>query len=640
MRGAHGVRNWSRCDYSTGGTHESSYGARVRMKNFFTSMLGALVALMIFTAGCFLLFIGFLGAMAALGNNEKTANSTIDRGSYLVFDLSLNISDAPAPVDFGLFGGQPDTVQLRTVTRSIRAAANDDRIAGIFITGDLTPAAFGSGYAALKEVRDALEAFKQSKKPITGYITHATTRSYYLASAASDLAIDPYGLILMPGLSSEPTFFAGAFEKYGVGVQVTRVGKYKSAVEMFTRKDMSPENREEVQKLLDDIWGGMLADVAATRQITAQQIQSTVDAEGIIRASAAKDAGFVDRIAYRDEIYDALKAKTGRAGSKQPFKQIKIADYAKASRDIADAPRKDGDVPKTTGRGRIAVVYAEGEIVDGEGEIDEVGSTKFSRELRKLRQDENVKAIVLRVNSPGGSASASEVIGREIRLIKKVKPIIVSMGTYAASGGYWISAYADRIFAEPTTITGSIGVFGLQFDVQKLANNFGVTFDSVKTGKFADALTISRPKTAEEMAVLQRMVDWIYAEFVRKVAEARNLAPEKVEEIAQGRVWSGVDAEKHGLVDELGGLDAAIAHAAERAGLKSGYRLVEYPRQKELLEALQDFLEQASPRYARSQSNSLATKITQRFEEELKMLRAFNDPQGVYARLPLNLSIR
>jgi protease-4 len=608
------------------------------MKNFFTSMLGALVALMIFSVGCAVLLVGFIAAMAALGRSEKAAPA-FERGSYVVFDLSLNISDAPAPVDLGLFGGKPDSLQLRTVTRALRAAAKDDRVAGVFITGDLTPSAFGSGFAALKEVRAALNDFKTSGKPITAYLTYATTKSYYLASVASELTIDPYGVILIPGLASEPMFFAGAFEKYGVNVQVTRVGKYKSAVEPFTRREMSPENREEIQKLLGDIWSELLADIAPSRNLTPEKIQSIIDAEGLIRATAAKDSGFVDRVAYRDEIYDALKAKTGRAGSKEPFKQVKLADYAKIAKDVTDAPKKGGDVAKGSGRGgRIAVVYAEGEIVDGEGEPGEVGGTKFSRELRKLRQDENVKAIVLRVNSPGGSASASEVIQREIRLIKKVKPIVISMGTYAASGGYWIAAYGDRIFAEPTTITGSIGVFGIQFDVQKLANNVGITFDSVKTGKFADALTISRPKTAEELAVLQRMVDWIYSEFVGKVAEARDLPPARVEEIAQGRVWSGTEAKNIGLVDELGGLDAAIKFAAEKAKLGSNYRLVEYPRQKELLEAIQEFLEHTAPRYAHS--TGLAGKITERIEAELKMLRAFNDPNGIYARMPLSLNLR
>jgi protease-4 len=608
------------------------------MKNFFTSMLGALVALIIFAGGCMVLFIGFIAALASIGGGEKAAPS-FERGSYLVFDLSSHITDAPPPVDLTIFGGRNESLQLRTVTRALRSAAKDDRIAGVFISGDLSAAAFGSGYASLREVRAALNEVKAAGKPVVAYLTYATTKSYYLASAASDLAIDPYGVILMPGLATEPMFFAGAFEKYGINVQVTRVGKYKSAVEPFTRRDMSPENREEIQKLLNDLWSGLLDDMAPSRKITAEKIQTTVDKEGIIRAEQAKAAQFVDRVAYRDQVYDGLKAKTGRAGSKEAFKQVTLEEYAKIAKDIADTPMPGGvEMPKPGGRGRVAVVYAEGEIVDGEGELDEVGSTKFSRTLRKLRQDDDVKAIVLRVNSPGGSASASEVIQREVRLIKAAKkPIVVSMGSYAASGGYWIAAYGDRIFAEPSTITGSIGVFGIQFDVQKLANNFGITFDSVKTGKFADALTISRPKTPEEIAVFQRMVDWIYSEFVAKVAEARKLDVAVVQEIAQGRVWSGSEAQKIGLVDELGGLDAAIAHAAQKAGLGSNYRLIEYPRQRELFEAIQELIEKNTPGFAKS--GSLASKIAQQLESELKLLKSFNDPQGIYARLPMNLSI-
>jgi protease-4 len=524
--------------------------------------------------------------------------------------------------------------------RALRAAAKDERVAGVFVTGGLRPASFGSGFAALKEVRAALAGVKAAGKPVTAYLTTATTKDYYLASASSEVAIDPYGMIMMPGLASEPMFFAGAFEKYGIGVQVTRVGKYKSAVEPFTRTNMSAESRDQLQKLLDDIWGGVLADIAPSRATSVEKIQTAVDAEGLIRPEQAKGAKLVDRIAYRDEIYDDLKAKTGRAGSKKPFKQITLADYAKLSKDIADLPERGlGDSPESSGKsGRIAVVYAEGDIVDGEGDVGDVGGSRFSRELRKLRQDDDVKAIVLRVNSPGGSASASETIQREIRLAKKVKPVVVSMGSYAASGGYWIAAYGDRIFAEPTTITGSIGVFGVQFDVKKLSSDFGLTFDTVKTGKFADVISITRPKTPEELAVFQRMVDWIYGEFVGKVAEARKLKREVVEEIAQGRVWSGAEAKKLGLVDELGGLDTAIAYAAKQAKLGADYRLVEYPRPKELFEAVQEFVEKIVPNNARAPG--LAMQIAQRVENEVKVLRSFNDPQGVYARLPLNLSVK
>ncbi|MBI5693469.1 MAG: signal peptide peptidase SppA [Verrucomicrobia bacterium] len=608
------------------------------MKNFFTSLLGSLVALVIFSAGCVVLGVGFLLALASLGGGER-AVPVVERGAYLVFDLSTNITDAPGPIDLSALGGRPDSLQLRTVTRALRAAANDPRIAGVYLTGELTPAAFGSGYGALREVRAAIEAVRAAGKPVVAYLTYATTKTFYLASAASDIALDPYGMLLMPGLASEPTFYAGAFEKYGINVQVTRVGKYKAAVEPFTRRAMSPEHREELQKLLDDIWGGLLGDIARSRELTPARIQETVDTEGLIRAEAARAAGLVDRVAYRDEVYDALKAKTGRAGTKEPFKQIALPEYAKSLRDGTEGIAAGSTGKPGSRGGRLVVLYAEGEIVDGEGDLGEVGGSRLSRELRKLRQDSAVKAVVLRVNSPGGSASAAEVIQREVRLMKKVKPIVVSMGSYAASGGYWISAYADRIFAEPTTITGSIGVFGLQFDIQKLAGDFGVTFDSVKTGRFADALTISRPKTAEELAVLQRMVDWIYAEFVAKVAEGRRLSPDKVESVAQGRVWSGSDAVEHGLVDELGGLEAAIAHAAEKAGLRDNYRLIELPRQKELLEAVQEWLERTLPGAAKSNSGVLA-RLRERWESEFRVLRSFNDPHGVYARLPLTVVVR
>jgi protease-4 len=607
-----------------------------RMKNFFTSMLGALVALVVFFGGCFVLFIGFVAMIAAAGSSRNGGPLEIEKGSYLVFDLSTSITDAPQSVELPGFGRRRETLQLRSITHALHQAAKDDRIAGVYLSGDISQSAFTSGYAGLREVRAALDEFKKSGKPVVAYLTFATTKTYYLASAATDLAIDPYGVILMPGLASEPMFFAGAFEKYGVNVQVTRVGKYKSAVEPFIRRDMSPENREEIQRLLDDVWAGLLADIGPSRSLTPKQIQTAVDREGLVRADVAKANHFVDRVAYRDEIYDGLKAKTGRgAESKRPFKQITMDEYAKSVRDVAEAPSDDSDFSSTGSR--IAIVYAEGDIVDGEGQADEIGGSKFSRELRRLRRDPSVKAVVLRVNSPGGSASASEVIQREVRLMKQAKPMVVSMGSYAASGGYWISTYGDRIFAEPTTITGSIGVFGIQFDIQKLASDFGITFDRVKTGKFADALTISRPKTTEELAILQHMVDWIYDQFVTKVSESRKLKREQVQEIAQGRVWSGAEAKKLGLVDEIGGLDAAIDYAAKKANLGSKYRLVEYPRQKELMEVIQDVIEKRRP--SRADASTLTEKIAQRLEDELKTLQSFNDPQGVYARLPMNLSI-
>lgn len=611
------------------------------MKNFLGSFLGALAALVIFSGALVTLGIGLLGALAALGESEKSS-PTVLPGSYLVLDLSTNFSDAPPHLDLAVLGGREESLQLRAATRSLRAAATDERIAGVYLTGDLNPAGYGSGHAALRELRAALLAFREAGKPVVAYLTFASTRTYYVASAANDLALDPYGMILLPGLAAEPMFFAGAFEKVGINVQVTRAGKYKSAVEPFTRREMSAENREEVRELLQDIWAGLLGEIGTSRGISASEVQAVVDQEGLIRAAEALGAKLIDRTAYRDEIYDALKAKTGRAGSEKPFKQVTLAAYARQLKPTSalPAPRPvEGVEPGSGKAGRIAIVYAEGEIVDGEGSPDEIGGARLSRELRKLRQDKDIRAVVLRVNSPGGSAASSEVVQREVRLLRREKPVVVSMGSYAASGGYWISAYADRIFAEPTTITGSIGVFGMQFDVQRLADTIGVSFDRVKTGRFADAMSISRPKTPEEMAVLQRMVDWIYGEFLAKVAEGRNLPPDKVAAVAQGRVWSGADALEHGLVDELGGLDAALAYAAGKAGLSADYRVVEIPRERELVEAIQELIEKAVPGAARVSAGPLE-EFRRRLEREFRALAACNDPQGVYARLPFTLSVR
>lgn len=599
------------------------------MRTFLASMLGSLAALLIFCGGAVLAFFAFLIVISAVG--EKPV--VVEDGSYLVVDLDTNINDAPRLIDFGaLLGDRPEALQLRQVTEAIRSAAADSRIKGILVIGSLQPEGYGTGFAALAEVRAALVAFRESNKPVKAYLTYAMTRDFYLASAANEITLDPYGVILMPGLAAEPMFLAGAFEKFGVGVQVTRVGKYKSAVEPYTRRDLSPENREQLQKLLDDVWGELAGDVARSRGLDVAALQRVVDAEGMIRADAAREAGLVDRIAYRDEVIAALKQETGREGPKETFKQVSLAKYA----HVAPAAPV---TTKTTGakRGRIAVVYAEGEIVDGEGEPGQVGGVKFARELRRLRQDPDIKAIVLRVNSPGGSASASEAIQREMRLAAGEKPVVVSMGSYAASGGYWISAYSDRIFAEPATITGSIGVFGILFDVKKLANDLGVTFDSVKTGRFADTLTISRPKTAAELAMIQRAVDWIYAEFVGKVADARKLDRKFVEEIAQGRVWSGREAQKLGLVDELGGLQAALAHAADKAGLSADYRVTEFPRKKEFAEAIAELVEKIQPVSAKT---GLTERITGQLREELKALEAFNDPQGIYARMPVGLKVQ
>jgi protease-4 len=437
------------------------------MRNFLSAMLGSLVALFIFGFCSLLLLVGIAGAIISL-TKKAAPREKIEQGSYLVFDLSANLTDAPIVFNFGdLSSNNPDTLQLRTVIRAINEAAQDGRIAGILLKGSLTPGGVGSGYGALQEVRGALAQFRRSGKPIKAYLDFATTRDYYLASIADEITLDPYGLIYMPGLSVEETFFAGSFEKYGVGIQVTRVGKYKSFVEPFVRKDMSPENREETQRLLDDLWTSILADVGRARNLTPAKIQATVDAEGLILADAAKTGAFggPGRLSgsgnRRAEGGDRPQRAEGNF-------QAGIARHLRQAQ-----PRPPGQILRPGHRHRLRRGRHRGRR----------GRTRRNRRRRLCPRAAQTAGRRQRQ----GHRAAGEQPGRQRDRGRGysagnppgplVKPVIVSMGAYAASGGYWISAYADRIFAEPTTITGSIGVFGIQFDVQKLANDFGVTFD-------------------------------------------------------------------------------------------------------------------------------------------------------------------
>jgi len=615
------------------------------MKNFFTSFFATLTALIVFMVGGLIVCLLLIGAIAAMSQKQP---ATVQDGSYLVFDVSGNIVDTPSQNEgmddfLEAFGSEGrHTLQLRQVTRALEAAANDKSIKGLYLTGSVQPMAYGSGFAALKEVRQAIEAFRASGKPVKAYLHYATTRDYYLASAASELSLDPYGIILLPGLASQPMFFAGAFEKFGIGVQVTRVGKYKSAVEPYTRKDMSPENREQIQKLIDDVWRDLTVTLEGARKLPAGGLQKIVDAKGFIRAEQALAYKLVDRSAYQDEILAELKKDTGRKGSDKAFKQIALKDYAKLVGGSGLAAKRSGSVKievNADSKGKVAIVYAEGEIVDGNGHEDGyIFGEKTARMLREIRQDDEIKAVVLRVNSPGGSVSASEAIARELVLLNKDKALVVSMGSLAASGGYWISAHSDRIFAEPTTITGSIGVFGMFLNFQGLLNDkLGLTFDTVKTGKFADAVTATRPKTPEELAIFQDSVDWVYDQFLTKVAKGRKLDRTVVAEIAQGRVWSGTEALRLGLVDELGGLDAAIKYAGAKAKLGDNFKVTEYPKSKQFAEQITEALD------PRKREQSFAGPVGLLINEattELKALGRFNDPQGVYARLPFDLSLR
>jgi len=591
------------------------------MKDFFKSFFATLLALIVVGG---LALVGFFGLVAVVGSSGKP--SVPDR-AVLVFNLGTSLTDGerdPEPAELlneALNGGAGATQALPEIIEALDRAASDSRIPALFLTGNL----HGAGPAQLRELREAIQRFK-AKKPVLAYNLGWSKRDYYLAAGATTVFINPFGMMEVNGLASEPMFFAGAFKKYGVEVQVTRVGKYKSAVEPFILERMSDANREQVQKLVDDIWGEWKDTVAKDRKKLPSDLQAIADEKGLLEAEDAKQLGLVDRIAPYDEVLDELKKLAGKQAKDKDFPQITLATYAGIPGDAR------------TGKTRIAVLVAEGEIVDGEGKPSQVGGERLSRELRRLRLDDRIKAVVLRVNSPGGSASASELIQREVVLTKKVKPLVISMGHLAASGGYWISTYGDRIFAEPTTITGSIGVFGLLPNVKKLANDHGITWDSVQTAKLANPMTLTRPKNELELNRIQGLVDHIYEQFLTKVADSRKMRKEAVHDIAQGRVWSGQEALKLGLVDELGGLGDAVRHAAKLAKAENDFYVVGPEHEPDMFKELLRNLGQGKPRkLARS---GPVDALAEAFRLQLEHLSALNDPQGVYARMPFELDLK
>jgi protease-4 len=611
------------------------------MKQFFITFFANLAALIFVFGGPVLLLMILIVASFSVSTKGKRMIS-IERGSILVFDMSINVTDSPehatptSPLDAALNNDTNHSATLRHLTTAIEKAAKDERIKALFLTGSFQPADFGTGYSCLNELRSAILDFKQSGKKVYAYVEAPSTRDYYVASAASTIYMNPYGEMEMPGLASIKTYYADLFQKFGIGVQVTRVGKYKSAVEPFILDKMSDADREETSKLLGDLWGDFISAVSDSRKVDPVALQQLIDTEGYVLPESAKNAKLVDQLAYFGDVLKELgkiAPSSDYALIPLPFKQISIYDYINASR-----------TPKLPGESHsdnvVAILYLEGEIVDGWGDTSNIGGDRFAAELRELQRNNDVKAVVLRVNSPGGSAYASEVIQNEIiNLKKKGKPVIVSMGNYAASGGYWVSTYADRIFAEPNTITGSIGVFGLFMDIQKLSNTYGITYDVAKTGNYADFETISRPKTPQELALAQARVDDLYAKFLDKVATSRNIPVQTLEPNAQGRVWSGSDALNLKLVDEIGGLQQAVNYAADKAHIGSDYRVKEYPEQLSFAETLAILLSNQQEPVSHAKIDPLTQQFL-KMKSDLKTLEEFNDPVGVYARLPVGWDIR
>ncbi|MEM8807707.1 MAG: signal peptide peptidase SppA, partial [Cyanobacteria bacterium P01_G01_bin.38] len=454
-------------------------------KYAFASAIGTIVGLFTLMALVGIGAIGLIGVLVASSADEAKKTAEITEKSMLVFDLSTDIVDAVpysgASIVFEeTFSGQSySAVSLYSALQAIEAAAEDDDIAGIYLTGNTN-----EGFATLREVRTALSQFKEtSGKPVLAYTTGWNERDYYLTSVADTVYLNPVGLLEMNGFRAEIQFLAGALKKYGVGVQVLRAGRYKSAVEPFIRETSSPEEKQQTEAILSDLWQDFLTTVSRDRNLTAQQLQQLADTGGLLMADEAKTAGLVDQVSFFDEVLTELQTLTDTdpeetIDDENPFPAISLSAYS----DIA-AGSNNGLFKDDT----IAVVYAAGEIVTGEGNTPgAITSDGLAQTLRQLRRDNDIKAIVLRVNSPGGSALASEIIAREVKLLVAEKPVIISMGDYAASGGYMIAAPGTEIFASPNTITGSIGVYGLVLNFKEIANRNGVTWDVLKTAKFAD----------------------------------------------------------------------------------------------------------------------------------------------------------
>ncbi|GAA4463661.1 signal peptide peptidase SppA [Nemorincola caseinilytica] len=540
------------------------------MKEFFRSFFASLLAIVV-SGVLFVVFIVFLvvGAIRSVTDNEKEPV----KGDVLLIDLTKKIHEQGETDQFASFSDGPAyKAGLYDITYALQEAGTDNSIKGVYLR--LGPSA--NGWAALQELRNALKDFKRSGKFVYGYGENITQGAYFVASVCDSVFLNPSGSIDLKGMSTSLAFFKGTLDKLELQPEIYYAGKFKSATEPFRADRMSEPNKLQIRTFQDGMWDQFLLAAAEHMRTGKDTIHQLAVAGAIQFPQDAEKYGMVDGLRYRDQVERLIRKETGKS-EKDDIEFIPINDYS-------------GQVRETGTHGTkpvIGILCAEGDIVDGEqNNTWEIASVTMCNEIRKLRLNDNVKAVVLRVNSPGGSALASEVILRELSLLKAKKPLIVSMGNYAASGGYYIATAADSIFALPNTITGSIGVFGMLFNIDKMMNNkLGVTFDGVKNAPYADFPTATRPLTAEEGQRMQRTIDTIYAQFKGHVAAGRKLSGEMVDSIAQGRVWTGTDALRLGLVDRLGGLDMALESAAALAKL-GNYKVVTFPEPQDKLSSL------------------------------------------------------
>ena len=586
--------------------------------NFFKTFLASLLAFFVANFVWFFLFIIIIAGVAAIGSST----TIVEPKSMLKIDLSESIVDQP--VNDPLAGFDPMSMNVQKsvsnmqVMNAIESAAQDDNIEGIYI--NLTGAGTASA-ALLEEVRDYITAFKESGKFVVAYGEVYSQGGYYLASVADSIYLNPVGEMDWRGLAMQVMFYKGALDKLGIEPLVFRHGSFKSAVEPYIMSRMSPENRTQMETIASSIWGTMVADIAKERNLSIDSLNMFATDLSAMMAEDALANRMVDGLKYEDEVEDILREKL-ELDADEDITFVTLGEY------IAAKP-----YTPSYSDNKIEVIYAEGQIVQGTSEQGTLGSSTLADQLAEARLDEEVKAVVLRVNSPGGSALASEVIWREMELLRQQKPVIVSMGDYAASGGYYISAPADAIIANATTLTGSIGVFGLMFNAEKALNNkLGITIDVAKTNPSADMGMPFRAVSSNERSKIMRSIEQVYSTFVNHVADGRNMTFDSVDAIGQGRVWTGNDGNRIGLVDEIGGLKYAIAVAADKAECLDDYMVRESMGEQTGLAALLSSLEaHISDRKMRKEMGAMY--------DEYRSLRALMENEGVQA-LALPIEIR
>jgi protease-4 len=589
------------------------------MKEFFKFVFASMLGFILSFFVVLLLMIVLLTAIVSTAGSDGKVSVASNSVLHVSLDYPIKERTDKNPfAELSLFGIEnKKKLGLNEILQGIKDAKSDDHIRGIY----LDASSIESGMATMEEIRNALVDFKKSGKFIIAYSEVYSQGAYYLATAADKIYLNPEGMIDFRGLSSEIMFFKGALDKLDIEAQIIKVGTYKSAVEPFILDKMSEPNKQQVNSFLGSMYDHFLSEISKSRKIPKNTLFSIADNAQIRAPKDALTYKMVDGLMYKDEVLDELKKLT-KIDKKKEIKSVSLEEYAPAE-----------DEKEESSQNRIALIYANGEIMSGEGDDETIGSERISRAIRKARMDDKVKAIVLRVNSPGGSALASDVIWRETVLAKKSKPVIVSMGDLAASGGYYIACAADSIFAQPNTITGSIGVFGIIPNMQKFFNNkLGITFDGVQTGKFADLGTVSRPLTDAERMIFQLEVNKTYNTFTKKVADGRKKSQSYIDSIGQGRVWSGTEALKKGLIDRLGNIDDAIASAAKKAKIKD-YKIVKYPAQVDPITSLFD-----------NSADKVKTYFVQRelgdnfiYYEQMKSALNLS---GVQARIPYTIQIR